>query len=43
MPGDQGQKTWRPKRGPMFKAMVWVLLVLIVGGALAGLVIGLTL
>lgn len=43
MPGDQGQKTWRPKRGPVFKALVWVLLVLIAVGALAGLVVGLTL
>ncbi len=34
-------ETWRPKRGKVFKVLVWVLLALIVLGSLAGLVVGL--
>jgi hypothetical protein len=38
---DSGQEAWEPKRGPVFKAVVWVLLVLIAVGALGAVVIGL--
>lgn len=43
MQGNLGQKTWRPRRGPVFKALVWVLLVLIAGCGIVAAVIVLTL
>ena len=36
-----GTEQWQPRRGPVFKAVVWILLALIVLGSLAGLVAGL--
>jgi len=38
---EAGGETWQPKRGPVFKGVVWVLLVLIGGVVIAGLVTGL--
>lgn len=41
MPADKLDETWRPKRGPVFRAAVWGLLILIGLGVLATAVAGL--
>ncbi len=40
---DPGSETWRPNRGPVFKTVVWALLLLIGVLVIAGLVTGLLL
>jgi len=40
---DAGSETWRPKRGPVFKMVVWALLILIAALVVLGLVTGLIL
>lgn len=40
---DPGSETWQPKRGPVFKIVVWGLLLLIGVLVIAGLVTGLLL
>jgi len=41
MPGDDGQETWHPRRERVFRALVWVLLVLIALGVLVTAGVGL--
>ena len=38
MTQDNGMEKWQPPRGPVFKVVVWLILLLIVLGAVAGLV-----
>ena len=40
---DPGSETWQPNRGPVFKIVVWVLLILIGALVVLGLVTGLLL
>lgn len=38
MPDDDGTQKWQPPRGPVFRVVVWLILLLIVLGSIAGVV-----